>query len=113
MKSFIETSPGIITFRALPYPLPAHTQELLKDSSAVLAALNDAIEKAATKPAKKKQSTNITLLPRFRTARRIIADVPRRRNDSPDHPFAPSCITAPNPRRLKLNYSHSGAVIGF
>jgi hypothetical protein len=54
MKSFIETSPGIITFRALPYPLPAHTQELLKDSSAVLAALNDAIEKAATKPAKKK-----------------------------------------------------------
>ena len=62
MKSFIETSPGIITFRALPYPLPAHAQELLKDSSAVLAALNDAIEKAATKPAKKKQSTNITLL---------------------------------------------------
>lgn len=54
MKSFIETSPGIITFRALPYPLPAHTQELLKDSSAVLAALNDAIEKAATKSAKKK-----------------------------------------------------------
>jgi len=54
MKSFIETSPGIVTFRALPYPLPAHTQELLKDSSAVLAALNDAIEKAATKSAKKK-----------------------------------------------------------
>ena len=54
MKSFIETSPGIITFRALPYPLPAHTQELLKASGAHLAALNDAIEKAATKPAKKK-----------------------------------------------------------
>lgn len=54
MKSFIETSPGIVTFRALPYPLPAHTQELLKDSSAVLVALNDAIEKAATKSAKKK-----------------------------------------------------------
>lgn len=54
MKSFIETSPGIITFRALPYPLPAHTQELLKASGAHLAALNDAIEKAASKPAKKK-----------------------------------------------------------
>ncbi len=54
MKSFVENPIGIITFRALPYPLPAHTQELLKDSSAVLAALNDAIEKAATKPAKKK-----------------------------------------------------------
>lgn len=54
MKSFIETSPGIITFRALPYPLPAHTQELLKASGAHLAALNDAIEKAVTKPAKKK-----------------------------------------------------------
>ena len=54
MKSFIETSPGIITFRALPYPLPAHTQELLKASGARLAALNDAIEKAASKPAKKK-----------------------------------------------------------
>lgn len=54
MKSFVETSPGIITFRALPYPLPAHTQELLKASGAHLAALNDAIEKAATKPAKKK-----------------------------------------------------------
>lgn len=54
MKSFIETSPGIITFRALPYPLPAHTQELLKASGAHLVALNDAIEKAATKPAKKK-----------------------------------------------------------
>ena len=54
MKSFVETSPGIITFRALPYPLPTHTQELLKTSGAHLAALNDAIEKAATKPAKKK-----------------------------------------------------------
>lgn len=54
MKSFVETSPGIITFRALPYPLPAHTQELLKASGAHLAALNDAIEKAASKPAKKK-----------------------------------------------------------
>lgn len=54
MKSFVENSPGIVTFRALPYPLPAHTQELLKASSAHLAALNDAIEKAATKPAKKK-----------------------------------------------------------
>ena len=54
MKSFVENPIGIITFRALPYPLPAHTQELLKASSARLAALNDAIEKAATKPAKKK-----------------------------------------------------------
>ena len=62
MKSFIETSPGIITFRALPYPLPAHTQELLKASGAHLAALNDAIEKAASKSAKKKQSTSTTLL---------------------------------------------------
>lgn len=54
MKSFIETSPGIVTFRALPYPLPAHIQELLKASGAHLAALNDVIEKAASKPAKKK-----------------------------------------------------------
>ena len=54
MKFFVETSPGIITFRALPYPLPMHTQELLKASGAHLAALNDAIEKAASKPAKKK-----------------------------------------------------------
>jgi len=54
MKSFIETSPGIITFRALPYPLPAHVRELLKTSGAHLAALKDAIEKAATKPAEKK-----------------------------------------------------------
>ncbi len=54
MKSFVENPIGIITFRALPYPLPAHTQELLKASGAHLAALNDAIEKAATKPAKKK-----------------------------------------------------------
>lgn len=54
MKSFVENSPSIITFRALPYPLPAHTQELLKASGAHLATLNDAIEKAATKSAKKK-----------------------------------------------------------
>lgn len=54
MKSFVENPIGIITFRALPYPLPAHTQELLKASGAHFAALNDAIEKAATKPAKKK-----------------------------------------------------------
>ena len=54
MKSFVENPIGIVTFRALPHPLPAHTQELLKASGAHLAALNDAIEKAASKPAKKK-----------------------------------------------------------
>ena len=54
MKSFVENSPGIVTFRALPYPLPAHTQELLKTSGAHLAALNEAIEKATSKAAKKK-----------------------------------------------------------
>ena len=38
MKSFVENPIGIVTFRALPHPLPAHTQELLKASGAHLAA---------------------------------------------------------------------------
>lgn len=53
MKSFTVEN-GIATFKALPHPLPPHTQELLKASGAHLAVLNEAIEKATSKVAKKK-----------------------------------------------------------
>lgn len=53
MKSFTEDN-GIATFMALPYPLPAHTQSLLKDSARQLVELREAAEKTLPKVPKKK-----------------------------------------------------------
>lgn len=53
MKSFTEDN-GIATFMALPYPLPAHTQSLLKNSARRLVELREAAEKTLPKARKKK-----------------------------------------------------------